>query len=137
VTTKNPCSGVSAEDPPTATSKRPGSTIRKGGRGVEVAHSVCVPTQGRVQVGAGLRACDGRDLHRHLAAGNHSPGEHAGERGTAWVDRTLRAAPLALRLTKLTLRAPRGAHPAIDDVAQAVLLETDDKSRRMGAFLKD
>jgi enoyl-CoA hydratase len=53
----------------------------------------------------------------------------------AWVDRTARAAPLALRLTKLALRAPRAAHPVFDDVAQAVLFETDEKRRRMDEFL--
>ena len=53
----------------------------------------------------------------------------------AWVDRVLRAAPLAVRLTKAALRAPRAAHPFVDDVAQAVLFETDEKRRRMDAFL--
>ena len=53
----------------------------------------------------------------------------------AWVDRTLRSAPLALRLTKLALAMPRGAHPAFDNVAQAVLFETEEKHRRMSDFL--
>lgn len=53
----------------------------------------------------------------------------------AWVDRILRAAPLALRMTKLALRAPRDAHPVFDNVAQAVLFETQDKHDRMTAFL--
>ncbi|MDP9398813.1 MAG: enoyl-CoA hydratase/isomerase family protein [Actinomycetota bacterium] len=52
------------------------------------------------------------------------------------VDRILRATPLALRLTKLALRAPAAAHPGFDDVAQAVLFETDDKHARMTAFLE-
>lgn len=51
------------------------------------------------------------------------------------VDRILRNDPLALRLTKLALRMPPGAHPAFDDVAQAVLFETDEKVHRMTAFL--
>jgi enoyl-CoA hydratase len=33
------------------------------------------------------------------------------------------------------LHAPRDAHPLIDDVAQAVLFETQDKTDRMTAFL--
>lgn len=53
----------------------------------------------------------------------------------AWVDRILRNAPLALRLTKLALRAPREAHPVFDNVAQAILFETGDKADRMDAFL--
>ena len=43
--------------------------------------------------------------------------------------------PLALRLTKLALHAPPGAHPRFDDVAQAVLFESADKHRRMTEFL--
>jgi len=53
----------------------------------------------------------------------------------AWVDRILRSAPLALRLTKLALAMPRDAHPAFDNVAQAVLFETEEKHRRMSDFL--
>lgn len=50
--------------------------------------------------------------------------------------RIARSAPLALRLTKLALAAPPGAHPRFDDVAQAVLFETEDKYERMTAFLE-
>ncbi|GAA4666066.1 enoyl-CoA hydratase/isomerase family protein [Gordonia humi] len=57
------------------------------------------------------------------------------ETANAWVDRMLRNAPLALRMTKLALRMPREAHPTFDNVAQAVLFETDEKERRMTAFL--
>jgi enoyl-CoA hydratase len=53
----------------------------------------------------------------------------------ALADRVLRSDPLALRLTKLALHAPPGAHPRFDDVAQAVLFESDEKRRRMTAFL--
>ncbi len=34
------------------------------------------------------------------------------------------------------LHAPREAHPVIDDLAQAVLFETQDKQDRMTAFLE-
>lgn len=53
-----------------------------------------------------------------------------------WVDRILRNAPLALRLTKLALRAPRESHPVFDNVAQAILFETEEKHQRMDAFLE-
>jgi enoyl-CoA hydratase len=53
----------------------------------------------------------------------------------AWVDRILRSAPLALRLTKLALRMPPEAHPLFDNVAQAVLFESEEKLERMDAFL--
>lgn len=52
------------------------------------------------------------------------------------VERLGRATPLALRLTKLALAAPDGAHPRFDDVAQAVLFETSEKRERMTAFLE-
>lgn len=51
------------------------------------------------------------------------------------VGRISRGAPLALQLTKTALRAPAGAHPAVDELAQAVLFETADKHDRMTAFL--
>jgi len=53
----------------------------------------------------------------------------------ALVDRINRHAPLAARMTKLALRAPREAHPVIDNIAQAVLFETEEKNERMDAFL--
>lgn len=56
--------------------------------------------------------------------------------GHRWADRIARSAPLAVRLTKSALRAPREAHPLIDDVAQAVLFETEEKVERMTAFLE-
>ncbi|MHB2029487.1 MAG: enoyl-CoA hydratase/isomerase family protein [Acidimicrobiales bacterium] len=46
-----------------------------------------------------------------------------------------RGAPLALRLTKIALRAEEGSHPAIDNAAQAVLFQTDEKRLRMDQFL--
>ncbi len=57
------------------------------------------------------------------------------ETSNAWVDRINKQAPLALRMTKLAMSAPRDAHPVIDNVAQAVLFETEEKSERMDAFL--
>nr|WP_296771156.1 enoyl-CoA hydratase/isomerase family protein [Rhodococcus sp. (in: high G+C Gram-positive bacteria)] len=51
------------------------------------------------------------------------------------LDRVAKQAPLALKLTKKILDAP-GSHPWADDIAQAVLFETEDKQRRMTAFLE-
>ncbi|MBT0770593.1 enoyl-CoA hydratase/isomerase family protein [Kineosporia sp. J2-2] len=56
--------------------------------------------------------------------------------GHRWADRIAAQAPLAVRLTKTVMHAPRGAHPVIDDVAQAVLFETEEKQARMTAFLE-
>lgn len=59
--------------------------------------------------------------------------EEAGRRLAA---RIIAQAPLAVRLTKSAFHAPRDAHPLIDNVAQAVLFETEDKNDRMTAFLE-
>lgn len=56
--------------------------------------------------------------------------------GHRWADRIAAQAPLAVRLTKAAFHAPREAHPLLDDVAQAVLFETEEKHARMTAFLE-
>ncbi|WP_144629126.1 enoyl-CoA hydratase/isomerase family protein [Arthrobacter woluwensis] len=55
--------------------------------------------------------------------------------GHRLADRIARQAPLAVRLSKAAFHAPREAHPLIDNVAQAVLFETQEKKERMTAFL--
>lgn len=55
--------------------------------------------------------------------------------GQALADRIASFAPLAIRLSKSAFHAPREAHPLIDNVAQAVLFETEEKRTRMDAFL--
>ena len=55
-------------------------------------------------------------------------------RAHALLDRMGRTGALALRLTKLVTDAP-GGHPLADDLAQAILFESDDKRTRMDAFL--
>ena len=55
--------------------------------------------------------------------------------GQALADRIASFAPLAVRLSKSAFHAPREAHPLIDNVAQAVLFETEEKFARMDAFL--
>ncbi|HVX53537.1 enoyl-CoA hydratase/isomerase family protein [Nocardioides sp.] len=59
--------------------------------------------------------------------------EAAGQR---WAERITTQAPLAVRLAKSVFHAPREAHPFVDDLAQAVLFETQDKHDRMTAFLE-
>lgn len=56
--------------------------------------------------------------------------------GHRLADRIARNAPLAVQMTKRVFHAPREAHPLIDDIAQAVLFETQDKHERMTAFLE-
>ncbi|BFU44573.1 enoyl-CoA hydratase/isomerase family protein [Krasilnikovia sp. MM14-A1004] len=62
------------------------------------------------------------------------PAERLRERAHALLDRMARSGPLALRLTKLVADAS-GGHPVTDDLAQAILFESDDKRARMDAFL--
>jgi enoyl-CoA hydratase/carnithine racemase len=53
----------------------------------------------------------------------------------ALIDRIARSSPLALRLSKAVIDAD-GAHPLLDDIAQAVLFESPDKRERMTQFLE-
>lgn len=54
----------------------------------------------------------------------------------ALADRIAEQDPLAVRYTKRVFRAPRDAHPDLDDVAQSVLFESPAKRERMTAFLE-
>lgn len=63
------------------------------------------------------------------------PAESLRDAGHRWADRIARSAPLAVQLTKRVFHAPREAHPFVDDVAQAVLFETQEKDERMTEFL--
>lgn len=56
--------------------------------------------------------------------------------GHRLADRVVRQAPLAVELTKRVFHAPRAAHPLVEELAQAVLFETEDKHERMTAFLE-
>ena len=53
----------------------------------------------------------------------------------ALADRILKNDPLALRITKRVFHMPREAHPHVDELAQAILFESDAKFDRMQAFL--
>ncbi|WP_104053042.1 MULTISPECIES: enoyl-CoA hydratase/isomerase family protein [unclassified Arthrobacter] len=54
----------------------------------------------------------------------------------ALADRIARQDPLAVRLTKTVFAAPADAHPAIDNLAQGILFESQAKFDRMSAFLE-
>lgn len=45
-------------------------------------------------------------------------------------------APAAVRLTKALMAMPESAHPVVDNIAQALLFESDEKFERMTAFLE-
>ncbi|MGA8114559.1 MAG: enoyl-CoA hydratase/isomerase family protein [Actinocatenispora sp.] len=52
------------------------------------------------------------------------------------LDRMAKVSALALRLTKLAVDSPPSAHPQLEQLAQAVLFEDDEKYRRMTEFLQ-
>jgi enoyl-CoA hydratase len=56
--------------------------------------------------------------------------------GHRLADRISSQVPLAVRLTKASLHAPSDAHPLVDDLVQAVLFETEEKTQRMTSFLE-
>ncbi len=77
------------------------------------------------------------DAQAALAAGlviDVVPAERLLDEAHRLLDRMARSAAIALRLTKLVVDAP-GAHPAADDLAQAVLFEGPEKQDRMRRFL--
>ncbi|QQB07847.1 enoyl-CoA hydratase/isomerase family protein [Corynebacterium urealyticum] len=53
----------------------------------------------------------------------------------ALAERIGRQDPLAVRITKSVLAMPEGAHPQVDNLAQAILFESEAKFDRMQAFL--
>ncbi|MEV4704396.1 enoyl-CoA hydratase/isomerase family protein [Actinoplanes sp. NPDC049316] len=80
------------------------------------------------------RRLDADDAYRFGLVAEVVPAGELIERAHALLDRMARSGPLALRLTKLVADAP-GGHPVTDDLAQAVLFESEDKRSRMDAFL--
>ncbi|REJ06064.1 enoyl-CoA hydratase/isomerase family protein [Microbacterium bovistercoris] len=80
-----------------------------------------------------LTADEARDTH---LLSDVVPADQLEDAGHRLADRIAAQAPLAVRLTKAAFHAPREAHPLIDDLAQAVLFETQEKDERMTAFLE-
>jgi enoyl-CoA hydratase len=86
------------------------------------------------QVLLGGRRLDADDAYRLGLVAEVVPADELLKRSHALLDRMARSGPLALRLTKLVADAP-GGHPVTDDLAQAILFESEDKRTRMDAFL--
>lgn len=74
-------------------------------------------------------------LQRGLVSAVHEP-EDIMDAVHALVDRIAKQDALAVRVTKRVLATPRAAHPFVDDLAQAILFESEEKERRMWSFLK-
>ncbi len=73
-------------------------------------------------------------LALHLVTEVHEPGDLA-DAANALADRIGKQDPLATRITKSVFTAPAESHPVIDQLAQAVLFESEAKFDRMGKFL--
>ena len=73
-------------------------------------------------------------LALHLVTELHEPAELVGA-AHALADRISAQDPLAVRISKRVFAAPPSAHPHIDELAQAVLFESEAKFDRMQTFL--
>lgn len=69
-----------------------------------------------------------------LVAAVHEP-EQLLAAADALADRIAAQDPLAIRITKRVLAAPRDAHPLVDELAQAILFESEAKTQLMTRFL--
>ena len=79
-----------------------------------------------------LNAQEALDLH--LVTELHSP-EELMDGAHALADRIGKNDPLAVRVSKRVFHMPRAAHPHVDELAQAILFESEAKFDRMQAFL--
>ncbi len=73
-------------------------------------------------------------LAAHLVTELHSP-EALLDAAHGLADRIAALDPLAVRLSKQVMAMPESAHPLVDNIAQAILFESDAKFDRMQAFL--
>ncbi|AKK09976.1 enoyl-CoA hydratase/isomerase family protein [Corynebacterium testudinoris] len=81
------------------------------------------------------RLVSGREaLDLHLVTELHSPADLL-DAAQSLADRIAALDPLAVRLSKQVMAMPTAAHPAVDNIAQAILFESDAKFDRMQAFL--
>ena len=73
-------------------------------------------------------------LEAHLITEIHEPDELL-VAADALADRIAAQDPLAVRVSKRVFAMPREAHPHVDELAQAILFESQAKFDRMQAFL--
>ncbi|NDK32068.1 enoyl-CoA hydratase/isomerase family protein [Nesterenkonia haasae] len=73
-------------------------------------------------------------LHFGLVTSVHEP-EELLEAAEALADRIAQQDPLAVHVAKRVFAMPREAHPHVDNLAQAILFESQAKFDRMQAFL--
>ena len=73
-------------------------------------------------------------LNIHLVTEVHEP-EELLDGALALAQRIAALDPLAVRISKQVMAMPAGAHPQVDNIAQAILFESEAKFDRMQAFL--
>lgn len=81
------------------------------------------------------RILDAEEALAHGLISSVHPSEELPAAAEALADRIARQDPLAVRITKQVFAMPRDAHPHVDNLAQAILFESEEKFARMQAFL--
>lgn len=95
----------------------------------------CVGTPLAKEILLAGRILNGEEaLANHLVSELHEP-DALVDGALALAGRIAQQDPLAVRLTKQLISMPDAAHPAVDNIAQAVLFESPAKFERMQAFL--
>ena len=95
----------------------------------------CVGTPLAKEILLAGRILNGEEaLANHLVSELHEP-DALVDGALALAGRIAQQDPLAVRLTKQLSSMPDAAHPAVDNIAQAVLFESPAKFERMQAFL--
>ena len=95
----------------------------------------CVGTPLAKEILLAGRILNGEEaLANHLVSELHEP-DALVDGALALASRIAQQDPLAVRLTKQLICMPDAAHPAVDNIAQAVLFESPAKFDRMQAFL--
>lgn len=81
------------------------------------------------------RILDGTEARQNWLVNElHAP-EDLIDGAQAFADRIATQDPLAVRISKAVFAMPESAHPSVDNIAQAVLFESEAKFERMQAFL--
>lgn len=81
------------------------------------------------------RVLDGEEALRHQLVSSLAEPEKLEAEALELAGRIGKQDPLAVRITKSVLAMPEGAHPQVDNLAQAILFESEAKFDRMQAFL--
>ncbi|MDO5492369.1 MAG: enoyl-CoA hydratase/isomerase family protein [Nesterenkonia sp.] len=81
------------------------------------------------------RILDAQEALEHGLISSVHPSDELLSAADALADRIATQDPLAVRVTKQVFAMPRDAHPHVDNLAQAILFESEEKFARMQAFL--